>query len=213
VRTVTVGLEVRHRSFAVNLTDVIECLSFFISIVLGALLVRLRPSRMTWAFFAFVLLSTSVSVTPLTLGNLGIDIAAVAYGALTILAWIPLTIFALRFPHDRPGKIARSIERVLLFSLIVLVPLELFFPITSIFATVSFALADTIQLLRRVSPPFGLVLAASMFAANYRAAGPSDRTRIRWVIAGFLGGYAAIVVRGFQSFIFHDFSARLRSGI
>jgi hypothetical protein len=206
-RLVTVGVDVPPRTPADNVTDVIQCLSYFVSIALAAALVMVRPSRVTWSFFIFVLLSTVIGATPTTFGIPAISGLSSLLNYLEKLSWIPLAIFALRFPHDAPGKTPRAIERVLLASLVVFLPLVFFVAIDLL---VPFGVPFAVQAGKRflrVLPTFGLLFAAAMFALDYRAATPPDRTRMRWVIAGFLVGYSGIVGR--QFLFTHDYVGTL----
>ena len=208
-RTVTVGVDSAPRSLADNLTDVVQCLSYLVSIVLAAAFVMLRPSRVTWSFYAFVLLSLGLSVTPVTFGFLVIGAVTATLGFLTNVSWIPLAIFALRFPHDAPGKVARRLERALLASLVVCFALALYLVLGFIFAAVDPIWHPRAARIVRSLPTFGLVFTAAMFVLSYRTAIPSDRTRMRWVIAGFLAGYLGLVGHGILVVTALDFGGTL----
>jgi len=199
-RSVSVRVEVPPRSFADNFSNAIECLSNFVSIVLAGILVVVRPSRVTWAFFLFMLLSIGVAATPTTLGVLTFSAMTACIGSLTALAWIPLAIFAIRFPHNAPNKIGRGIERALLGSLLFLIPYALYGTLAALGViplAVYVSIKNAIGAGPFYLPPFGLLLAAVLFAASYRAANSADRTRMRWVIVGFIAGYSGSVVQRF----------------
>ena len=199
-RSVSVRVEVPPRSFADNFSNAIECLSNFVSIVLAGILVVVRPSRVTWAFFLFMLLSIGVAATPTTLGVLTFSAMTACIGSLTALAWIPLAIFAIRFPHNAPNKIGRGIERALLGSLLFLIPYALYGTLAALGViplAVYVSIKNDIGAGPFYLPPFGLLLAAVLFAASYRAANSADRTRMRWVIVGFIAGYSGSVVQRF----------------
>lgn len=208
-RTVTAGVDVLHRTLADDITDVIQCLSYFVSIALAAALVMLRPSRVTWSFFIFVILSTVLSATPATLAIVSISGVLLLLNYLDTLSWIPLAIFALRFPHDAPGKFARALERVLLASLVLWLPFVFYIVLDSVFLIGDPLAIQSIKRVLSSLPQFGLLFAAAMFAVGYLAATPPDRTRMRWVIAGFLIGYSGLVGRYFLVTTTHDFGGTL----
>jgi hypothetical protein len=208
-RSITAEVDVAPRTLADDVSDIIECLSFLVSIVLAAALVMLRPSRVTWSFFVFVFLSTGLAVTPGISGILAIAVVTPLLGFLETLSWIPLAIFALRFPHDSPGKAARILERVLLGSLVVFLPLVFVAVIGVVFAIKAPVAIQTSIVVLRSLPPFGLLLAAAMFAVGYRSAIPTDRTRMRLVIAGFLVGYSGIITHGVLVATTHDFQGTI----
>ncbi len=190
-RTVTLVSAARKRTLADNLADIFQCLTYFVSILLATALVMLRPGRVTWAFFAYILLSIGYALTPLTLGIPALGILDFTFVGLTVLAWIPLTIFALRFPTDRLDRFGQTLERGMLWSLVLLVPLALYVQLGALIDGPGRAQFDRAL---HVLPTFGLLLAGAMYARGYLAAAPVDRARIRWIITGFLAGYSGFVI-------------------
>jgi hypothetical protein len=179
------------RSFADNATDLLEVATYVSIFIVCGMLVLLRPSKMTWAFFWY---GCGVPTTSVLFGALVQGWVSVAYsatvGTLQNLAWVPFAIFALRFPNDSETGWRQVAQRVLLWSLVVLVPLSIWFSIGGLF--------NLPQPVRDVTGFLGfgmvflaiagLAFVALTFAITYTHAGPPDRARLRWVILGLLVG-------------------------
>jgi hypothetical protein len=187
LRTVTLTGEPRPRSFADNATNAVLNLAYFASIAVGAWLLLVRPSRMTWAFFLFCCGALGTSLTfSVLLSDALFPINVALWGALTGAAGVMFIVFALRFPHDRADGWRRIAERIALASLAVLAPLGAY---TFVASTSGWplALANTVA---TVASAVELALGALVFVVTYTHAPAVDRAKIRWVGVGLAIGFA-----------------------
>jgi hypothetical protein len=194
---VTLTAEVRARSLADNVADVVQNASFLVFLIAGSALVLLRPSGLTWAFFWYALATCGGSVLVGAEAPLPIAIPNIALSFLEGLAWLPFVIFALRFPTNVVTGWRAIMQRTLLASLFVLVPLYLYEGMCSLIAAPYYPVIGTI--IFQYSPGFGFVLGTVIFAITYAGAAAADRPRLRWVIAGFLFGYGGLVIQNVLS--------------
>jgi hypothetical protein len=192
VRHVVLVARLRARSLADNVTDLLEMASDLAILVICSLLVLMRPSKMTWAFFWYGcgvvgegVSSQAVTPLPLYLVN------AFTLAVLDLLAWLPLVFFALRFPNDAATGWRASAQRWLLWSLIVVVPIAMYSTAGLMFGMPQFPWVADVLGLTNVA---GFMFAALTFGITYVHASPSDRARLRWVILGLTIGGLGITV-------------------
>jgi len=186
LRIVVLTGEVRRRSFADDATNLVLMLAYLATIMVGAWLVLVRPSRMTWAFFLFCCGWVGDSVTLwVALPDALFAVNAVLYGALNGAASAMLAVFALRFPNDRADGWRRPAERIAWASLALFVPLGVYvqcgvfgWPLGLAAAILSGAGA------------IGLVFVALVFLLTYVHSSAAERAKVRWVGLGLVIGYA-----------------------
>jgi hypothetical protein len=192
-RDVTLKARIRSRSTADNVADVVQILGYVVFLVTGALLVLLRPSGLTWSFLVYALCIANGSV--LFQGNaplpIGVAAATESY-VLGSLAWVPFTIFALRFPTDHLAGWRLGTERALLWSLAFFVPAQAYVATAELFGTTLPLWVNVIA--SQILPVAGAALGSVVFIITYVHAAASDRPRIRWVIAGFVVGYSGLLI-------------------
>jgi len=184
-RTVTVTSVVRTRSLADNLSDWLSNVAVLLYAFIAALLVLLRPSPATWAFYVFSLTSFSGGTlisefAPFPL-LFGLSLYYAASAAASVAA---LVSFALRFPGVKLGAAAAAIERVALFALA---------PIFTACVVGKFALY---VLAGAVAPNWfaaaivawffgGTAFGVIVLIARYSTAERSVRNQLQWVVIAF----------------------------
>ncbi len=163
-------------------------------VVVGGLLVLLRPSPATWGFYLSCL---GINQPPAqTYGLFSHQWAAVITVSAHVLFAAGTTgflIFALRFPHDRISGWRAVLAK--LAPGVFLVTAALF--LTADFAPTLFAMpAEAVQV---VALLWGSAVGATVFFAlvdTYIHGDPDDRQRIRWVIVGFGVGVGCASLAG-----------------
>ena len=184
------------RSLADNVTDIILVVAEAGLILISAALVLARPSRMTWAFFLFGMGSAGLDVTDVADFPAPLTAALLVFQALFSLQFVWLVIFALRFPNDAPTGWRRTVERVLLYALPVLIPLGIWDIAGALFGhvpppqVIAFGSGLAIG---------GLFAAALVFVLTYIHATVADRARIRWVMFGLIIGFGGQLTYGIGS--------------
>jgi len=168
----------------------------FLIVLMGALLVLLRPSIMTAAFFVLCLqfgeLAHPTSNAELLVGvpyfwkPLFLALTCVVTGAGPAVA----AIFCLRFPTGEPLPSWRPVEKVMI-AVGVFTILDYFFALV---AGATFTpLGNALYRMFSVATWLSYLVATVSFLARYRAASGEDRDRLRWVAIGlgsFLVSYA-----------------------
>ena len=191
-RTVTVNaaraLPYLDGSFRVNLVSQTVVGSLFI--ILGALLVLLRPSKMTWAFFIYCVGINPVTSEPISwlywvphwlFFTLIVVTDFLRYGGYAAIA-----IFAARFPHDRPaGKLQQAIQTGALLFFAIFIVQAVYWDIA---AAASKATPRLFNDAANVAINLVYFAALVAFIATYRQANASVKQRTRWVIVGLAVG-------------------------
>ena len=176
--------EPRQRSLLDNLTNSLLMLTFGSMIAIGASLVLLRPSKMTWAFFLFAAFSGIQSTVSLAYLSTWAFLADTLIWSLSAASAVPFAIFALRFPNDEATGWRRRAQSIILWSLVVLVPLGIW---NSFGVPLGLRSSET-QTVGGVVAIAGLLFVAVVFALTYAHAPAVDRAKIRWVMLGLLIG-------------------------
>ena len=182
-KTVTIHARSAMLSTAARWGIVGRIVQALVYVVVGGLLVLLRPSRAAWGFYLSCL---GINQPPAqTYGLFSHELAIVVAVSAHVLFAAGTTgflIFALRFPHDRVSGWRRALEQ--LAPLIFLITAFLF--LYADFAPTLFAVpAEAMQVLALL---WGSAVGATVFFAlvnTYVHGDPQDRQRIRWVIVGF----------------------------
>jgi len=177
----------RYRSTLDNLADVVQGLSYAVFLVIAAGLLLLRPGGLTWAFFAYALCAAGTALTAMANLPTVLGIAALCWGSIQALAWLPFAIFALRFPADSVAGWRRNVQNVLLASSLVLLPLAAYSVLGELFAGPFVVAANVV--VYEMLPVVGFLFGAAIFVGTYLHAPPPERVRLRWVILGFFVGY------------------------
>jgi len=168
-----------------------------IYVILGALLVLLRPSKMTWAFFIYC-----VGVNPATLEPISLlywiphwlwNTLAIGSEALKYVGFAAIVVFAARFPLDRAaGKLQHAVQIGALLFLAVFLPEALYSGIAPI--ALFKAEPPLFRHAADIAINIGYLAALAAFIAMYRQADAVVKQRMRWVIMGFAVGYGVRVM-------------------
>lgn len=192
-RTVTVSSHLHLRSTADNVTDILAVLAAALYIGLAAMLVLLRPTPATWAFYVFsypfcfqgTIVYEYLPFAPL--------LAAFLLGNLMQAASpFALIAFALRFPNERPRGIARTIERVLI---LVIAPAFMLFDAVLfsrqiLTGHVQVGLNSVVIAVIDVGFAAGVVT----LLARYAGADREARARLQWIVAAFSVAFLPTIV-------------------
>lgn len=182
----------------INLVD--RTIAAIIFVVVGGLLVILRPSSMTWGFFfyclgfspgiAFAAFSRFPSPAMHALNVIGGDV-------LTAAGTVGILLFALGFACDDPPPWRRGLARAapvlfILFALLIAYP-----DVANLLLGWPAELAQRIMLALQ-----GFVFALSIFAIvqTYIHGARESRPRIQWVVVGLLIGVVANYVADVLTF-------------
>lgn len=190
-RSLTLVSHPYSRTFAENLTDVVQILGLLLYAVLAAALVLLRPMPSTWAFYVFsyscIISGSGTLFATMAPPTLLVGILLLT-NVMQLAGAIAFVIFAMRFPDTPLSAGARRAERVLLYAA---APLLAGSALASQMAYVFFGL---------LSPQWTSTLyqgaAIALFSVGavvllYRYARADDETRARlqWVVAAFSVAY------------------------
>ena len=175
---------------ATVLITVIKRLTTLAFIIVGSVLVLLRPSRMTWGLFLFTLSATgnAGSLYFLIFGpRVWVPLSSIL-GAIYAVGGLGLWIFAARFPKDEAPGWRGFFDRaapwlaIPLFATVIPYWLILLTGKTSGPLAIWFAQYFAVA----VESVGILILVASYFQQRGEA-----RQRVKWVVAGFAVGYLA----------------------
>ncbi|MBV9055368.1 MAG: hypothetical protein JO078_08630 [Candidatus Eremiobacteraeota bacterium] len=180
-----------------------EATSYFASFALLALIdiattliavavVFRAPSRMTWAFLVDAVGSQIASLILVPLASPAwVAAYSMYYGILGYLACGAFVVFALRFPSDRVAGIGRVVDRWAM-------PLAGALAIPVIVANVGVIYrgldSDGIEYFLKIVSIAFYAVAMAIFIARYYTEHLYERSRMAWVIASFLVGYAGIII-------------------
>jgi GAF domain-containing protein len=196
VRMVRLTAVAFPRTLVDNVTDVIFILSYVAFIAIAAVLLLMRPSLSTWAFYLYAVgqisLSTVVACFPQA-----VYVGAVFYASLAwVVSSLALVLFALSFPDNALRGWRRTVfiaaaccaAAVLTLTLIRGV-LSSNIQVPAPHAGLQAAISDIGNLYAALM----IVVAISAFAVSYATATPSARARLRWIILGGIVGNGGII--------------------
>ncbi|MBV8117148.1 MAG: hypothetical protein JOZ01_04180, partial [Candidatus Eremiobacteraeota bacterium] len=184
-KTVRVTAHTLSRTRINDITNEIETLALLASVVIASMLVVLRASPVTWAFYVFCL------------GFIGFGVGSIfrTYASAPLL-WTALFLntiffqagpfafceFALRFPTITLSRIASRAERLLLAGAALSVATA-----TGCFmAYAPFRLVSPDAVFRpALLNPAISVIAIAILAFRYFAAETDSRNRLRWIVVSF----------------------------
>ncbi len=166
-----------------------------IFVLVGSILVLLRPSKMTWAFFFYC-----VGAAPgILLGYYWLPAwlvfaTCVFVNILQALGFAAFLVFCVRIPNDRSVGGWRFVERVVA---------PLFFAGLLIYGIViNLSIAGVLHADIIAGRIQGVILDSTyaigllaLFATLFRERGP-DRRRVAWIVAGFIVALAARIAIG-----------------
>lgn len=160
-------------------------------IVAGALLL-LRPSIMMWGFYLYALGATGGGplilefVNPLAHATAAILLVAVVY---TVLGPLGLLLFATRFPASASGGWRRTVERMTpALALVLLIPSAVF-----VLDAMGVELRPASDFVTNAISTSIVTIGIIALLAGFMRLDPSQKQRLRWVVAGFALFYAAVV--------------------
>lgn len=191
---------VARESTGSHVTVILKRVSGLIFVLVGTLLLLMKPSRMTWGFYLYAIGNNSGS--PLIFSFL----PPAQYFALTMittyipgaLAPVGLYIFALRFPSGKAEGWRLAVDRVMPLLGLVLA----FFAVYPLYIWTFQARQSTATTLWTTYP--GVVLLtlafATMLATYFRSSGV-ERQRTSWVIAGLALSYVGNIVATLADYV------------
>lgn len=115
-RTVTLTAQPFLRSFIDNASDIVSVFALVAYIVLAGLLVLMRPTPATWAFYGFSAFFCSSGTLAISYMPWGFTFSM--WGLLFLegaIAPVAFAAFALRFPDRAPEGAWKLVERAVLF--------------------------------------------------------------------------------------------------
>jgi hypothetical protein len=179
------------RTLADNITDLFQMATYASMIAIGAALVLLRPSTMTWAFFLYSSFANAWSA------SLGQYLPSWLF-VIDQLFFLPthgvanfaLAIFALRFPNDDAPGWRRTAQTAVLWTAAVLLPMSFWRVAATQLAAPGYDLAAEIAGVAAVAM---LLFVALVFALTYAHSPAADRAKLRWVILGLVIGESGLV--------------------
>jgi hypothetical protein len=193
-RTVNLTAHVFRRSFADNASDVVSVLALATYIILAGVLVLMRPTPATWAFYGFSAFFCSS-------GTL-----AASYQPPALLFWmwglfflegaiapVAFAEFALRFPNRVPEGTWKPIERVLVFCAAPALAAMVFGTYAAFIVAGNpgpAALAVAARALSVLLYAFGVVV----LIGRYATADEGSRSRLQWVVAAFAVAFLPAIV-------------------
>ncbi len=187
---VTVAPEPEHLGSADKITLFFDEIFGVLFIAIGAALVLLRPSRMTWGFFLY-----SVWFNPgqffafyAWLPARYLVTQEILQAIMQSLGYVGFLVFALRFPHDRVSGWRSACEYVLPVLFVALA-----IPTAYSFWT---AFGYQTEMVYRFSYALGLCvygLVVLALVGTYLQHQRADRQRIKWVIFGCLIGLPTFI--------------------
>lgn len=182
----TLAAVLRIRSLADNATNLVLTAAVTLSLLIGAWLVLLRPSVMTWSFFLFCVFESPANPTVSQIGGLWLFFGDyLAWTAINGLALVPFIVFALRLSNNRSDGWRGVAERSVVAATAILFPLNVYASYGVMFGWPT-GLAGTIQSSTSIA---AIPLVVCTFAVSYLHVPNIDRAKIRWVGLGLAIGY------------------------
>ena len=193
-RTVTLASTPEPMSDAFKVVLVAGIGATLLVVTIGAALVLLRPSPVTWGFFLFCVGNPPIKplVLTLLLPYRANDVLQTAVDIATCAGLIGLLVFALRFLSEPLEGWRRSALQTLPYLFILLTALWLWqFYQTYVFGGPPAELLGRIEIILQWVISF---VALYAFVDTYVRAHGADRQRIQWVVLGFAASLVAASV-------------------
>jgi len=181
-----------------KLNLIVRALTTFIFVVVGGLLVYLRPSLMTWGFFFYCLgFAPGIAFDSLSRFPPGwLHLSFLLFvDCLSALGTVGVLVFALRFLCSDPSPWRRAVERAIPWLIAVFVLLICYPDIANIALGLP---AESVQrfMLFLQGAVFGLSIVAAL--QTYWYGRREDRPRMQWVVTGLvvgiLGTYLGVIL-------------------
>jgi hypothetical protein len=186
VRSVALTARVHDPGVAERVSLLLGSSSTLISIVVGTLLILLRPSLVTWGFGLFELLSNPVIPALSRFPSAAAHLTYVSiYDVVQNVGVVGLLVFALNFPRPLRLRWRMVLVRLLPVIFVVLALWTLWIDYAvCVFAIPAHLPNDVLQGL------FAIVegLAIYLISERYVRGSAEDRPRLRWILVGFYVG-------------------------
>jgi hypothetical protein len=204
-RTVTMRFTTAHASpwSAEDTALYIAGLSAFLTfVIVGTLLVLLRPTPLTWMFFIFCV-GNPVSRN---FGTVDVLLSIPApFGfvlnmlrtTLLIVGYIAFLDFALRFPKIRAVGWRAGVEHALPILLALFLVNDYYLWISQFYVSPTNYVGKAVSYVGTAVMIASCIIATASLVGTYRGSSPQNRHRLSWVVAGTLAGYTIILVRDF----------------
>ncbi|MGB6987043.1 MAG: hypothetical protein WBD74_13815 [Candidatus Aquilonibacter sp.] len=201
-RTVTLVATPYPRTAAANITNTIETLERLAFLAIAMALVLLRPSLLTWSFFAIAMANQPGFAPYAFFSDAWILPNVFFVNASIIVGAVAGVVFAMLFPRERPSRAVRNTAIALTFAGAGLLVFDAINQYSITFAWGARGSASWVGRLAQLNDAFLYALsvaAVAMFAVNYLRAPSNERLRMQWVALGFVIGDASFVVPAFLS--------------
>ncbi len=192
-KQVEVVSHIRERSVGDNVTDIFSVVVLVAYALLAAMLVLVRPTPATWAFYVF---SLSFQL------NGGQDfqyLSPVLYAALIVLislaaaaAPVAFFSFALRFPEASPTGFGKVAERVSLFAIGPMLAVWLLFSnIPALFGT---SITPWVQSTSTLFQGALFLPGIAVLLMRYATSPKNQQSRLRWIVASFAVAFLPLII-------------------
>ena len=187
-----------------NVTDLVYMLSFAAFIVIAAMLLLVRPSVATWAFYLYAIGQSSMAGVVEEYFPNGAYLAALLFGGIaSAIGSFALVVFALVFPNNAVTGRRRAAVIFLGAVAAIVAALNALGAAWTALAGIPQPHAALIGLFSDVASAYSgsMILAAAIaFGTSYLIADAGVRARLRWVILGAIAGNSGtFVVANMQS--------------
>ncbi len=193
-RPVTLTADLREAAYRWPLVLARE-LAGLVFILVGAMLVLLRPGAMTWGFYIFC---CAVDPAPggvfATTAPFGVVAPfLVASNVLFFVGLVGLDVFALRFPSGEARNWRIIAERICLGCIVPVAALSTWGTLHFLFVGSFADSLEAVGLVWPVATSASVLLAVIALFATYRSASGADRSRLRWLVFGSSAALFAFV--------------------
>jgi hypothetical protein len=193
-RVVTLHATTQSFSWGENLILILRSIAAILFVAIGAALVLLRPSPMTWGFFFYCLSAGNPgsNVAAWAVLPWGLRVPDIAFeSVVTAAGYCGLILFALEFPVPAQTRWRRIVRNSLPLVFLGLAWVGAYSVLAGYWLPIPTKTISTeLQALYFVAYLVGLTI----FIDTYHHARVEDRQRIRWVILGFAIGIPASIV-------------------
>ncbi|MBV8163232.1 MAG: hypothetical protein JOZ91_03090 [Candidatus Eremiobacteraeota bacterium] len=197
-------------TLAFRLSQLVLQIGFLNWLIVGAALVLLRPSRLTWSFFVlgvgmiWPIAGSYPSFVP-TDWVVPILVLSIISCMAALMGFL---IFSLRFPSDAVSGWRRRVDAMTPLLFIVYSSLTLGVNLAPIFIGPSAAWwEDPVSTALVCSLPIIAIVAFASFMGNYRSSQGLERERMRWVVVGLSCWAVSITCWAWFFFVSSEYSA------
>ncbi|HEV3153765.1 MAG TPA: hypothetical protein VGZ02_08185 [Candidatus Baltobacteraceae bacterium] len=204
-RTVTVVAHPHARSVIDNVTVIFAILGAILYILLAALLVLIRPSPVTWAFYVFsYAYCFAGTLFPEYMPFEASVSLAIFISLASSASFAAMFSFALRFPDDRLSGAALTVERVFFYGV---APIAAACGISAIAAFLLGHVAAATTLINASNFIAYAAIATAIVAllVRYVTAASERRNRLRWIVLAFAFAYVPVLALNIIANVFGVF--------